>query len=86
MTVVKDKLREMYSAKIVVVVLHAVEIEKVMDAILPHLETGEFIFMATEAWGRRQYLLDAPGRTKLAGSLVLSQEIVINQFFQRYFR
>ena len=86
LTVSKDKLREKYAAKIVVVILHLTEIEKVMNAILPELNTGEFVFLATAAWGRRQSLLEAPGRTKLAGSLVLSQEIVIDRLFERYFR
>ncbi|XP_070196625.1 uncharacterized protein [Littorina saxatilis] len=83
---IKDKLREKHGAKIVIVILHPVEIEKVLDAILPRLGTGEFIFVATETWGRRDNLIRGTHRGKLAGSLVLSVELVNDQIFKRYFQ
>ncbi|KAK7096867.1 hypothetical protein V1264_003913 [Littorina saxatilis] len=79
-----DKLRDKSAAKVVIVILHAVEIEKVMDAILPLLKPeDDFLFLASESWGRRQGIIE--GRTKLEGSLVLAQEIAVDQNFARYF-
>ncbi|XP_076467886.1 uncharacterized protein LOC143298802 [Babylonia areolata] len=83
---IKGKLRNKDAAKIVVVILHHLEIQKVMDAILPGLTSGEFMFIATESWGRRQDLITGVDRVKMMGSLVLSQEIVINSFFDQYFQ
>ena len=81
---IMDTLRIKSSAKVVLVLLHTEEINKVMDAILPLLTPEDnFLFLASESWGRRQKIIQ--GRTKLEGSLILSQEIAVDQLFQRYF-
>nr|KAG5709300.1 hypothetical protein BaRGS_018052 [Batillaria attramentaria] len=79
-----DKLRTKPSARVVIVVLHLVEIEKAMDAILPLLTSSDnFVFLATNSWGRRYELIER--RPKLEGSMVLSQELVPDASFQAHF-
>ena len=81
---IMDTLRIKSSAKVVIVLLHTVEINKVMDAILPLLTSeDDFLFLASESWGRRQKIIE--GRVKLEGSLVLAQEIAVDKLFERYF-
>ena len=79
-----DKLRNKSAAKIIIVILHSEEIGKVMDAILPLLTSDDnFLFLASEGWGRRQEIID--GKTRLQGSLVLAQEIAVDKVFEQYF-
>ena len=81
---IMDRLRIKSSAKVVLVLLHTEEINKVMDAILPLLTSEDnFLFLASESWGRREKIIQ--DRPKLEGSLILSQEIAVDQLFQRYF-
>ena len=79
-----DKLRDKSAAKIIIVILHVEEIKKVMGAILPLLTSDDnFLFLASETWGRRQEIID--GRMQLQGSLVLAQEIAVDKVFEQYF-
>nr|KAG5689964.1 hypothetical protein BaRGS_033645 [Batillaria attramentaria] len=78
-----DTLRDKSHAKLVIVILHELEVEKTMDAILPLLTDDNFVFLGCESWGRRQQLIT--GRTKLEGSLVLSLEIAVDQVFKNEF-
>ncbi|KAK7096819.1 hypothetical protein V1264_003878 [Littorina saxatilis] len=79
-----DKLRDKSAARVVVVVLHAVEVNKLMDAILPLLTSDDnFLFLGSETWGRREDIIQ--GRTRLQGSLVLAQEIAVDKPFEEYF-
>nr|KAG5689320.1 hypothetical protein BaRGS_022044 [Batillaria attramentaria] len=83
-TQILDKLRTKPSAKVVITILHPVEIEKTMDAIfLLRKSTDNFLFIGTDSWGRRYELIE--GRSKLGGSLVLSQEVAVDKSFERYF-
>lgn len=81
---IKDELRKKSAAKLVIVVLYDVDIEKVMDAILPDLTSNDnFLFLASDSWGKHQELIQ--GKTKLEGSLVLSQDVLYNSSFHTYF-
>ena len=80
-----ETLRKKSAARIVIVILHPEEITKVLDAIFPELDEGEFMFLASESWGNRKQLLEGTARIKLDGSLVLSQHIA-GESFQQYFR
>ena len=82
---IHEALRKKSAARVVVVVLHPEEIKKVLDAILPELDENEFLFLGSESWGERKQLLEGASRTKLHGSLVLSQRIR-DESFQRYFQ
>ncbi|XP_076467892.1 uncharacterized protein LOC143298804 isoform X2 [Babylonia areolata] len=78
-----DVLREESAAKIVIVILHATVTNKTMTAILPLLTSEDnFLFLGSESWGRRHELIK--GRTRLDGSLVLSQEIAADKQFEQH--
>nr|KAG5689962.1 hypothetical protein BaRGS_033643 [Batillaria attramentaria] len=78
-----DKLRDKSHAKLVIVILHELDIQKTMDAMLPLLTDDNFVFLGSESWGRRQELIT--GRTKLEGTVVVSLEIAVDQVFKNEF-
>ncbi|KAK7097647.1 hypothetical protein V1264_004594 [Littorina saxatilis] len=84
-TRIVSRLRLKGEARIVLVILHLEIVKQVLDNVLPYLDAGEFLFLASESWGRRHEVLQGQDRSRLEGSLVLSQELTPDLAFQDYF-
>ena len=69
---VRDKLRQRREACVVIMVIQVTEIRMLLPALLggdQGLEPEEFLFVASESWGRRQELLNTRYGYKVGGSL-----------------
>ncbi|XP_046566042.1 LOW QUALITY PROTEIN: uncharacterized protein LOC124274716 [Haliotis rubra] len=78
-----SELRRFPHAKLVVIFVSSNIAPQLMTALSEEMNTGEFVFIGGESWGKRGKVIE--GNNKLLGSLSLAQELPKNQAFEEYF-
>ncbi|ESP02213.1 hypothetical protein LOTGIDRAFT_111377 [Lottia gigantea] len=69
------ELRKHPYAKVVVSFIRSHILENVIVSITESMNDDEFVFIASESWGRRESLLSIPNKDKIQGSISVSLEL-----------
>ncbi|XP_067663582.1 uncharacterized protein [Haliotis asinina] len=78
-----SELRRFPHARLVVIFVRSNLAPQLMTALSEEMNSGEFVFIGGESWGKRRQVIE--GNNKLLGSLTLAQELPKNQAFEEYF-
>lgn len=75
------EMRKEPGARFIVMFISSFDVERISEAFNAVLNKNEFLFIASEGWGKRQKV---SGYTNLVGTITVTSELPIEENFKRY--